>query len=271
MSKDTFPMLNANGVSIGRLALGGNPISGFSHQNEALSKEMVDYFSVVNIKKLFRECEAEGINTLFGRADHFVLRLLNECWNEGGAIQWMAQTAPEQADQMRNIDNAWRGGAKGIYIHGGIVRKCWEAGDHDELRRQLDRIREHGVLAGIASHDPQVVLDMEAGGWNLDFYMVCLYNLGGYKGRVGTEPKEPFDDADRLPALRAIRSVERPCFAYKVLGAGRKAPEPAMAEVFEYLKPSDGVVVGMFPKHRPDMVAENAALVRRLTRITKRP
>ena len=263
MSKNVLPMLDLNGVSFGRLALGGNPISGFSHQNEALSKEMVDYFSVARIKQMFQSCEAEGVNTFFGRADHFVMRVLNEYWNEGGAIQWMAQTAPEQADRMRNIDNCWRNGAKGIYIHGGIVRQCWESGDHDELRRQLDRIRSHDVLAGIASHDPQVVLDMEAQGWDLDFYMVCLYNLGGYKGKIGTEPKEPFDEADRPVALRAIRSVGRPCFAYKILGAGRKAPEPAMAEVFEYLKPTDGLVVGMFPKHRPNMVAENAALVRR--------
>ena len=261
----TLPQIPIRDLKLSRLILGGNPISGFSHQSAERDQEMVDYFSLANIKKLFRDCEAHGVNTFFGRADHFISRVLNEYWNEGGTIQWFAQTAPERKDEIRNIRNACGWGAKGIYIHGGSVREYWDTGRRDDLKRSIDEIRNLGVPAGLASHDPNVVLEVENLGWDLDFYMVCLYNIGGYKGKIGDEARDAFDDAGRNPALKAIQHVGRPCFAYKIMGAGRKYPKEAMTEVFQYLKPTDGVVVGMFPKDKPEMVAENAALVHQLS------
>ena len=266
---NVLPQIGIRDLRISRIALGGNPISGFSHQSLQRDRQMVDYFTVGNIKKLFRDCEAQGINTLVGRADAFLRRVLNEYWKEGGAIQWIAQTAPELKDQVQNIRNAHAWGARAIYIHGGMVDEYWEGGRRDEIRRLVDEIGELGVPAGLASHNPAVILEVEDSGWPLDFYLVSLYNLKGYRGRIGDELREEFDDRCRIPALKAIQQVTRPCLAYKILGAGRQEPKSAMMEVFNYLKPSDGVVVGMFPNDNPQMVVENAALVRELSPRTK--
>ena len=48
---------------ISRLIVGGNPVSGNSHVSAALSREMADYFTAANVKKMLRECEEAGINT----------------------------------------------------------------------------------------------------------------------------------------------------------------------------------------------------------------
>ena len=93
--------------------------------------------------------------------------------------------------------------------------------------------------------------------------MVCLYNITGYKGKLGVERDEQFLPGDREAALKAIPSLPRPCFAYKILAAGRLNPREAFKEVFSRIKSSDGVAVGMFPPDGKsgDIVAENTAYV----------
>jgi hypothetical protein len=86
-----------------------------------------------------------------------------------------------------------------------------------------------------------------------------------------------------------MRQTRKPCFAFKILGAGRvtagsrpQAPpssatnrlpfpvyipagtvEQAFRTAFESLKPNDGVLVGMFPMVK-DEVRENAEIVSRI-------
>ena len=107
------------GVTVSRMVMGGNPFSGFSHQSPQRDDEMRRYYTTARIKQTFREAEAAGINTFFGRADRHVMRVLMEYWDEGGKIQWFAQTCPEFAPHSRGISNAIHGGASGCYIHGG--------------------------------------------------------------------------------------------------------------------------------------------------------
>lgn len=55
-------------VQISRLAIGGNPFSGFSHQGAARDREMRGYYTAARIKAALRKAEAAGITTLFARA-----------------------------------------------------------------------------------------------------------------------------------------------------------------------------------------------------------
>jgi hypothetical protein len=200
------------------------------------------------------------VNSAFLRADNHVIRLLREYWNEGGTIQWVAQTVPG-TDQIASIDAAKRFGASAVYLHGGTIDGQFERGEHDDVRRSLEHIKELGLPAGCASHDPANVLEIEKRGWEPDFYMVCLYNIPGYKGFLGVEQDEKFRHEDRAPALDAIAKVGRPCFAYKILAAGRRDPREAFKEVLSRIKPTDGITVGMFPPDAKsgDIVAENAS------------
>ena len=63
-----------------------------------------------------------------------------------------------------------------------------------------------------------------------------------------------------------IRQVKQPCLAFKILGTGRRcASQDMVREAFEFafqhLKPSDAVIVGMYPRDF-DQVRANAAYVR---------
>ena len=65
---------------------------------------------------------------------------------------------------------------------------------------------------------------------------------------------------------RVMRQTKKPCFAFKILAAGRipdSGVEQAFRTAFESIKPTDGIYVGMFPR-RKDEVKENAELVHRI-------
>jgi len=262
-----LPMTRLKDLQVSRLVVGGNPISGFSHGTPARDKAMFDYFTAENCKRLLRRCEECGVNTAFLRADNHVIRLLHEYWNEGGRIQWVAQTVPGE-DPVGNIKKAHRFGAKGIYLHGGTMEAYFAKGEKEAVRTQLETIKELGLPAGCASHYPPFLLEIESLGWNPDFYLVCMYHLEGYKGQLGVEQNEKFRPEDRRPALEAIGQLPRPCFAYKILAAGRLNPREAFREVFSAIKPTDGVNAGMFPPDAKsgDIVAENCGYLKEFAR-----
>jgi hypothetical protein len=265
MSTFILPRIHLGTLEVSRLIAGSNPISGFSHAGPERTRQMLEYFSVDCIKAHLHACETSGINALVARADRFIMRVLAEYWREGGRIRWIAQTAPEMKDPIGNIRQAKQAGASAIFVHGGDVGALFDNGQMDDLRARVDAIRSLGLPAGAASHEPQHLLDMQQMGIPIDFYLVCLYNLTGYKGRTTVEPREEFDYADRAIALRALGQLERPCIAYKVLGAGRLSPEEGLADVRRALRPGDGVLIGMFPPDHPDIVGDN---IRRIAALT---
>jgi hypothetical protein len=258
----SLPRIKLGDLEVPRLMMGGNPLSGFSHGSPERTRQMLDYFTTENAKKLLRRCEESGVSAVVLRADNHVVRLLHEYWNDGGKLDWVAQTQSGM-DPIRSIRHAAQFGAKAIYLHGGTIEEYFERGEKDQVRRQLEAIKEVGLPAGVASHYPPYLLEIEEQHWPTDFYMVCMYHIEGYRGKLGLDQHEKFIPEHRAHALKAIRDLPKPCLAYKILAAGRLDPRAAYKEVFEGIKPTDGVVVGMFPPDAKngDIVAENAALV----------
>jgi hypothetical protein len=63
-----------------------------------------------------------------------------------------------------------------------------------------------------------------------------------------------------------MRATKKPCFAFKILAAGRAAnAEQAFRTAYESIKPNDGVFIGHFTRIK-DEVKENAGRVQRLLR-----
>jgi hypothetical protein len=254
---------------VSRLIVGGNPVSANSHLSSKMSREMLDYFTAANVKKLLRECEQAGINTWQSRGDRHIMRLLHEHRLEGGRIQWIAQTASEFADIARNIREIASLKPVGIYHHGSQTDKFWAAGKIEQAREMLKVMRQAGVQVGLGTHIPEVIDYVESKDWDLDFYMTCVYNLSRSKEeaeRLAGRPiaDEFFWDPDREKMLERVRRTSKPCLIFKVYGASRKCGSPeqmleALRLVFRYAKPSDCVVIGMFPKYS-EQVRENCRL-----------
>jgi len=256
-----LPMVKIGSLEVSRLIVGGNPFSAISHQSSERDREMRDWYTTERIKQTLHQCEEAGINTFCGRADNHVMRLLNEYWNEGGTIQWLAQTAPERRSLEDNISQAARAGAKAIYIQGGTVDQAMEKGRLEELRQPLELIHSLGCVAGIAGHNPESHLTAAEIGLPTDLHMVCFYNLTGRRGRIDVaDPHEGYHPDDPAKAVECIRKLAKPCLAYKILAAGRRDPLEALTYTYTNIKPTDAAVIGVFPKDNPDQVADNVRM-----------
>jgi len=267
-----LPQIQLGNAQVSRLICGCNPIFGNSHLRKDLDKEMVDYFTSTNIKALWAECERQGVTTFQGVACMYCQRLLHEYWNEGGQIQWIAQTDSREGNLIANVRVAARYDVRAIYHHGTRTGNLWRTGRIDELKPLIEEIKSLGLAAGVGAHFPEIIEYCEEQDWGVDFYMASFYKVYGDETGwresyvvSGVRKPETYHESDKERMCATIRAVDKPCLGFKILGAGRQAQTSEDRRgAFEFalsnVKPTDGVVVGMFPKHS-NQVAENAKVV----------
>jgi len=257
-------LVKLGALSVSRFIIGGNPFSGFSHQTHQRDAEMLHYHTVERIKDTLRRAEALGVTTHLGRADHFVMRVLLEYWNEGGTIQWIAQTCPEVGSTARCVQNAVYGGAKACFIHGGRMDCIYDQGDMSEVAPAIAQIREAGLAAGIASHRPEVIRWAEEH-VDVDFYMCSYYNpiVRKASGEHAEGVEEVFEPANRDAMVETIAGLSKPAIHYKVMAAGRTPPREALEFVARHLRPQDAVCVGICTRDNADMIEENLRILRK--------
>jgi len=269
---ELLPTVAWGDKEITRLIIGGNQIRGFSHVSPELDAEMRDYHTVENTVASWLRAEACGLNTMQSRGDAAIFERLRAYRERGGTMQWICQTAGEHPDPFQNIREIAEHNPIGIYHHGSISDELWQEGAFDQVEDRLKAMRDTGAMVGIAAHIPEILRYVEDKGWDVDFYMTCFYNIAKAERRdlvaEGAQNVEPFDDEDRDVTCEFIRQTEKPCIAYKILGASRKCGSPdtvreAFRFAFDRIKPTDVVNVGMFQKH-VDQLAMNSAIVRDL-------
>ena len=254
-----IPTVPFGAIEITRLIVGGNPFCGHSHWSEERSREMREYFTPKQVIQTLHRCQALGVNTFQGRGDyHRVLHWLELFRREGGKLHWIAQTASEMHDVEQNIRICAAAGAAGIYHHGSVTDSLWKQGKQRVVRDRLQAIRDTGARVGLGTHMPKVIEYAEEHDWDVDFYMASLFNLSRIDRDSplvtgGEYQEEPFYDEDPPRMCETIRSTPKQCLAFKVLGAGRLcSSQDAVAQAFRFafdnIKPSDAVVVGVFPK-----------------------
>jgi hypothetical protein len=249
-------------LSVSKLIIGGNPFSGFSHQSSERDLEMKRYYTTDRIKQTLRQAEQLGINTHIGRADHHIMRVLLEYWDEGGRIQWIAQTCPELGSIEAGITNAIEGEAKACFIHGGYMDFLFAQNKLDEAIDGVARVKATGMPVGIAGHNPEV-FEWAEQHLDVDFYMCSYYNPTPRDEQPehvsgSTEWFRP-EDCDRM--ARLIQTLGKPVIHYKVLAAGRNTPKEAFAFVARHLRPQDAVCVGVHTRDNPEMLEEDLLLL----------
>lgn len=249
-------------LSVSRLILGSNPFSGYSHQSRERDLEMMRYYTTARIKETLRQAENLGINALLGRADRHIMRALFEYWDEGGKIQWLAQTCSEYVTLSRSIAEAISGGAAACYLHGGQMDYLLAQGQLKDIPAAIAQIRDARLPAGVAGHTP-CVFEWAEENLDVDFYVCSYYNPmrrdENPEHAYGVE--ETFIPKDRDAMVRTIEHLSKPVIHYKVLAAGREAPRQAFAFVAQHLRPQDAVCVGVYTKDKPDMLEEDLRLL----------
>lgn len=247
-----LPTIKIGNADISRLIVGGNPFSGFSHWSRELDWQMRDYFTAAKIKEVLHNCKANGINTMLLRGDMHILRLIHEFRQEGGDMNWICMSASEFDNFDRHVGQVAQYSPTAMYHHGSVTDAMFKRGEYDELKRRIAVIKEKGIPAGLGTHMPEVLEYAEEHNWGADFYMGCVYN-------ISLEPKpgktgERFEEEDIPLMYRTIRQIDKPCVAFKILGAGRRCAtqeqvQAAFNEAFENIKDTDAVAVGMYPKN----------------------
>ncbi|MBN1146060.1 MAG: hypothetical protein JXA78_02300 [Anaerolineales bacterium] len=248
-------------LTVSRFILGSNPFSGFSHMDPAMDLAMKRYFTTARIKDLLFRAQALGVNTLIARTDQHVMRFLLEYWDEGGSLQWFAQTCPEVGDPPTCIQRAAASKAKACHLHGGWMDYIYAQGRLDEIPPALEMIRERGMLAGIAAHNPQVIA------WaddhlEVDYYMCSYYNAAHRDQRAEhvSGMEEWFVEEDRKVMTALIQRLSRPAIHYKILAAGRNDPAEAFDVAARAMRPNDMVCVGVFDRDQADMLKQDVEL-----------
>ncbi|MBQ4048190.1 MAG: hypothetical protein IJC93_07465 [Clostridia bacterium] len=266
-----LPTIQIGNLAVSRLIVGGNPFSGNSHVNGDLNDQMIDYFTTAKLKETLFHCEECGINTMQLRGDAYMWRIVREYRNEGGKMLWIAQTASEYGSFEGNVNTLANNGADAIYHHGTKTDSMFKDGEIDILLDRLKIIRATGLPVGLATHMPEVIYYAEEHNWDVDFYMGCVYNLSR-ENRVSSaitgiaNSGEAFYEEDIPLMYEAIRAAKKPCLAFKILGATRRCQsqetvQAAFDEAFREIKPTDGVIVGVYPNGR-DEVALDARYTR---------
>ena len=256
------PMIPLGPLSVSRLILGGNPFSGFSHQTPGRDREMRRYYTTARIKETLRHAEDLGVNTFLGRTDRHIRRVLLEYWDDGGAIQWFAQTCPEYGPPGNSVAGAASAGAAACYVHGGQMDFLLAQGRMQDVHDAVAQTREAGMAAGIAGHGPQVFAWAEEN-LDVDFYMCSYYNPSRRDEHPEHTPgtHERFAPTDREAMVDVIGHLSRPAIHYKVLAAGRNDPREAFGLVARHLRPCDAVCVGVYTRHHPQMLDEDLRML----------
>lgn len=270
---EPLPTIRLGNYTVTRLITGGNPIGGFSHAVPNLSRHMVEYFTPERTVEYLEKCVRAGINTW--QFDYFpkcaeALRIVRE---RGSELQFVCLHCDSRGpldvaiEKMRPI---------AVVHHGGVTDSLFRQGKAGQVRDFVKQVHDRGLLAGVSSHSPDNIRRIADEGWEVDLFMTCFY----YVTRTREEQRsafgdsivdEPFLEDDPIRMTAVIRQVEKPCLAFKILAAGRRCNSQAEVErafqfAFANIKPTDAVIVGMFPKYE-DEISLNVAYTRKHGRV----
>jgi hypothetical protein len=250
------------------LICGANPFNGGSHLSVFVNRQMKEYYTPEQILKTLRRCQEVGINCWQSGTGN--AELYKRYIDEGGKMHYLAIAAGNQS----SIDTLKRVGCIGIAHHGEVTDRMFKTGEIDKMHDYLKRVRDSGMLVGVSTHMPDVVDTVESKGWDVDYYMTCVYerhrsaeDLERLLGQAPIPVGEVYLPLDPPRMFKAMNQTKRPCLAFKILAAGRLSDrrhwvEAAFRQTFESIKPIDGAIIGIYDRYS-DQPAENAAMVRR--------
>ena len=266
--KPKLPQMRLGKHSISRLVCGANTFGGGSHLSVFFNRKLREYFTEEQILKTLRRCQEVGVNCFQSGGGN--LGLYRRFLDEGGKMHFISIESAKSTP----LEDLVRGGCIAVAHHGEVTDRFFKTGQFDQIADYLKQVHDAGLLAGISTHMPDVVDAAESKGWEVDYYMTCVYerhrsaeDLQKLLGHVPIPVGEVYLTSDPPRMFKAIRATKRPCLAFKILAAGRLSErrpwvEQAFNETFEGIKPTDAVIVGMYDEY-DDQPAQNAALVRR--------
>jgi hypothetical protein len=257
---EPLPSIALGSHRISRLIAGSNPLNGYSYLGPHMDRHMREYFTPDRVVEFLMACEQAGIT-----AHQF-------SYTPTGDARQILDKARERGSQLkvfclaRNREEVQLAKAEtdpiAVVHHGGVTDRKFAEGKSAEVRDFVKAAHDTGLLAGVSAHNPDCIRQIADEGWEVDFFMTCFYFLTRKTchapGETPPEPETlhltyPFYRRDPDAMTQVIQQVDQPCLGFKILGAGRLCGNQAtVREAFRYafanIKPTDGVIVGMYPR-----------------------
>jgi uncharacterized membrane protein YphA (DoxX/SURF4 family) len=261
--KGELPKGKIGNHEISRLVLGGNLIGGWAHSRDLLYVPAL--FKAYNTeKKIFETlmlAEKAGINSInIGFPTMGLMTKYKKV--TGSKIKVIVQVAPDmdKNDYYVNINKAADAGMDLIQVQGNWCDWLVRDNKLDVIAKMLDKIRSHGITAGLGAHTVDSLIACETAGIIPDYYMKTMHH-DQYWSAHPKEFRFPFEvDGkkyldhnrfhDNLFCLYPERTVEFvnkakvPVMGFKVLAAGAIEPKDGFNWAFK--NGADFICVGMF-------------------------
>ena len=261
------PTMKFGGMDLSRMVLGVNPMYGFAHYNNNFGATMAEWYTQEKVCDVLHRAASLGINAFnyvnIGRAPQDLA-----CFrSQGGKMHLIIQVTAhdDPAALVRDLKPL------ALQRRGEEIDAAFKSRTMGAEREWCKKARDLGVLVGVGTHKPEVIDLCESQGWDVDFYAGCVYNRTRtpeeirqmLNGELTEMPNELYLQSDPPKMYKAMRQTSKPCFAFKILAAGRienKGIEAAFRTAFAGIKPNDGIYVGMYPRMK-DELKENAEIV----------
>ncbi|HTX38680.1 MAG TPA: hypothetical protein VME43_26825 [Bryobacteraceae bacterium] len=266
-SSAALPAVRLGKYEISRLILGSNPFYGYSHSSRALDQHMREWGTPENICAALGEAERNGINTFQTNGDDRAIGDVALHRARGGTMQVIALLRANPEDAVKSMR------PMAVSHHGELTDVAFRQQKMEEVHDFTQRARQTGVLVGVSTHKPEVIEYIEERGWDVDFYMGCVYNrtrtpeeIRQLLGQLPLPAGEVYLEKDPERMFAVMRQTRKTCLAFKILAAGRAAGSAASVDAafraaFAGIKPGDCVIVGAYPRFRNE-IEENARRAR---------
>jgi hypothetical protein len=251
---EPLPTIALGRFRVTRLIAGWNPIGGYSYQGHHMDQHMREYYTAEKTAEFLLDCERAGLNAhQFSPADksETVLRLVRE---QGSKMNFICLHSGR--DGIKGIVE--RTSPLAMAHHGGATDQLFSQGKSSQVHDYVKATHDQGLLAGVSAHNPDCIQRIADEGWEVDFFMTCFYFLTrkmfpGHSDPETLELSYAFYRNDPTVMTRVVRQVKQPCLGFKILGSGRKCgSQETVREAFQFafanIKPSDAVIVGMYPR-----------------------
>ncbi len=272
MNKE-FPRTEVAGISMPRLIIGCNWVSGFSHRGPAQD-------SMIQTRHSSPETVADIFSTYMSRGVDACLGLFSVDTDLIDAVHMAEDYTGRKMiimdEPVINVDDnpiarheaeleikkcAERGATFCLPLHSCVEQLLNKNTQTiDRLPDYLKMIRDAGMIPGLSAHMPEVVQYTDANNYDVETY-IQIYNCMGFLMQVEIES-----------VIKTIHHAKKPVLTIKPCAAGRTTPFVGMNFVYNTIRDQDMVCVGAFTPEEAeeDMEYAMAAIERRLPDIRPR-
>jgi len=273
---DVLPQGKIGKLQVSRMLLGGNLLTCYTHARDLsfVHKLILRYNTEAKIRETLAVAEQNGINTLAMNIAQGPMKILAQHRKQGGKMQWIihptAKVAPDMGGYERELKELVDAGVDATYLWGVWSDQLIAQGKIELIAKAVEAAKKLNLLSGVGAHDLRVVAECEKNKIPADFYIKTFHHHRYASAPRPDQVKGPTSEVpgywcqDPNAVIEAMKTVEKPWIAFKVMAAGTIPPRDAFRYAFE--NGADHILVGMFDFE----IAEDAKIARQTLEDVKR-